>query len=179
MLDRLLIVGYGRQGRRHFDVASRFHLARLMVTVDPISTARATGTEHFADLTSALEGCEYDAAVVASPTSTHAEVVERLLLRGIPTLVEKPMAADMTGAERVVEVMNSTGTALFVGYVERFNPVVQLLDKVIRSHVTGTPISLTMKRFGLPPADPPDADVIHDLSVHDIDLAFHLNARRG
>jgi predicted dehydrogenase len=176
MLNRLLIVGYGRQGGRHHDVAARLKIAQQLVTVD---TCEGTGPrtalgEHFTDLTQALERSAYDAAIVATPTNTHAEVVEVLLQHHIPTLVEKPIAANLAEAKSLVDVMTSTGTPLFVGYVERFNPVVQLLGELLHSGVTGDAVSLAMRRFGVSPSGPPDADVIHDLSVHDIDLVLYL-----
>jgi predicted dehydrogenase len=176
LIDSLLIVGYGRQGHRHLDVALRFDLAQLIVTVDPRFATRTGAGKHFTDLATALEYSGYDAAIVASPTTTHAEIVETLLRRNVPTLVEKPIAADFAQGEALIELMNSTGTALFVGYVERFNPVVRLLGDVMRSGVIGGPISMVMKRFGIPASEPQDADVIHDLSVHDIDLVCNLNA---
>jgi predicted dehydrogenase len=178
MLNRLLIIGYGRQGGRYLDVAARLKIAQQLVTVDPWegTGARTAPEEHFTDLTRALEHSVYDAAIVATPTRTHAEVVAVLLAHSIPTLVEKPIAANLAEAESLVDVMTSTGTPLFVGYVERFNPVVQLLGELLRSGVTGRAVSLAMKRFGVSPSEPPDADVIHDLSVHDIDLIVHMIA---
>jgi predicted dehydrogenase len=179
MLNRLLLVGYGRQGGRYLDVATRLKIAHQLVTVDPWegTVARTAPEEHFTDLTRALEHSVYDAAIVATPTRTHAEVVAMLLAHSIPTLVEKPITANLTEAESLVDVMTSTGTPLFVGYVERFNPVVQLLGELLRSGLTGRVVSLAMKRFSVSPSEPPDADVIHDLSVHDIDLVLHMIAK--
>ena len=133
MLKRLLIVGYGRQGGRYGDVASRLNIAQQLVTVDPLETRSRIATgESFDDLACALEHSDYDAAIVATPATTHAEIVKVLLKHGTPTLVEKPIAANMAEAQSLVDVMTSTRTPLFVGYVERFNPVVQLLDELSR-----------------------------------------------
>ena len=65
-----------------------------------------------------------DAAVVAVPTSAHADVGCRLLENGIDVLVEKPIAADIASAKRMVDTAAGHGRILQVGHLERFNPAV-------------------------------------------------------
>ncbi len=175
--ERLLIVGYGRQGGRHLDVARRLGIAQEITTVDPRrrSIERFPGSElHFTDLNQALDSREYDAAVVASPTATHADIVQVLLRAGIPTLAEKPIAESSADISDIAHVAVETRTLLYVGYVERFNPAVQTVAALLVSGVLGAPLSFELRRFGIPMRNIPDFDVIHDLSVHDIDIALLL-----
>lgn len=175
--ERLLIVGYGRQGGRHVDVARRLGIAQEIATVDPRrrSIERSEESElHFTDLNRALDSREYDAAVVASPTATHADIVQVLLRAGIPTLAEKPIAESSADISDIARVAVETRTLLYVGYVERFNPAVQTVAALLASGVLGAPVSFEMRRFGVPTRNVPDFDVIHDLSVHDIDIALLL-----
>ena len=65
-----------------------------------------------------------DAAIVAVPTSAHAEVACRLLDAGIDVLVEKPIAATLTEADRMIAAAERDGRILQVGHLERFNPAI-------------------------------------------------------
>ena len=74
----------------------------------------------FADYRSLLE--IVDAVSVAVPTFKHHEVASEFLSRGIPTLVEKPLATSAAEAESLVNLASSRNTILQVGHIERFNP---------------------------------------------------------
>ena len=68
------------------------------------------------------------AVVVATPTSTHAEVAEELLAGGADVLVEKPMTVTLAEADRLIAIAREKGRVLQVGHIERFNPAVVAVD---------------------------------------------------
>ena len=174
VLRSLIIVGCGRQGRRHCRIAAELNVARRIITVDPRDDRPPGSDHHVPRLVDALGMQGIDAAIVATPTALHAEFVQVLLEHGIPTLVEKPLANTVIEARTLVGLVESTRTPLFVGYVERFNPVVQLVKQIVASGAIGQPVSLVLRRLGTKPIRAPDMDVIHDLAVHDIDLIQYL-----
>jgi UDP-N-acetylglucosamine 3-dehydrogenase len=171
---RLAVVGLGRQGRRHCLVASRNPLARVVATVDPTAPG-LPGIDHVPSVADIL-ALGLDGAVVATPTLQHAGPARELLEAGVPTLVEKPLAASAEEAEGLVRLAAATGTPLVVGHVERFNPAVRLVHALLEKGRLGVPIALSFRRVGLPPATRSEVDVIHDLAVHDIDVFTHLAA---
>ncbi|MER7660452.1 MULTISPECIES: Gfo/Idh/MocA family oxidoreductase [unclassified Streptomyces] len=63
-----------------------------------------------------------DAAFVHAPTATHAEIVGRLLEAGVPTYVDKPLAYELAASERLVDLSETRGTSLAVGFNRRFAP---------------------------------------------------------
>ncbi|MFD3441381.1 Gfo/Idh/MocA family protein [Streptomyces sp. NPDC058685] len=63
-----------------------------------------------------------DAAFVHAPTATHAEIVGRLLEAGVPTYVDKPLAYELADSERLVDLSESRGTSLAVGFNRRLAP---------------------------------------------------------
>jgi predicted dehydrogenase len=105
---------------------------------------------------------DIDAAIIASPTSTHAAVALPLLARGIPCLIEKPLAATLEEARALAE-----HTHVMVGHVERFNPAYGVLAGVDARFVQA-------ERVGRFTARGTDVDVILDLMIHDLDLFLHL-----
>ena len=96
---RIALVGAGQFGQNHCRVVRQSARAELTAVVD-IDPSRATIAEYFADYRE-LAG-KVDAAIVATPTSAHAEIGCWLLEHGIDVLVEKPIAPDLESADRLI-----------------------------------------------------------------------------
>jgi predicted dehydrogenase len=101
---------------------------------------------------------EVDFAIVATPSSTHREVAEPLLERGVPCLVEKPLAHTVEDARALAAYRT-----LMVGHIERFNPALVPVRAV-------RPRFVQCERLAPFPARGTDVSVIDDLMVHDLDL---------
>lgn len=84
---------------------------------------RAHRIESFAGL--AELAASVDAAFVHSSTDTHYEVVSYLLAHGVDVYVDKPLAATLEEAERLVDEAERTGRKLMVGFNRRFAPMYQ------------------------------------------------------
>ena len=110
-----------------------------------------------------------DAAVVAVPTSQHAQVGCELLESGIDVLVEKPIAADLASARRLVDAAAEHGRILQVGHLERFNPAVAALKKI-----ANVPLFFEIHRLSLFSPRSLDVDVVLDLMIHDLDIVLDL-----
>jgi len=102
---RVCVVGAGEFGRNHARVYREMANVELVGVVDE-NTQRADliaqefGIRAFKGIAE-LEGA-VDAASVAVPTVSHAEVGCRLMAMGIDVLVEKPMAASLTEADSLL-----------------------------------------------------------------------------
>ena len=110
-----------------------------------------------------------DAAIVAVPTSLHAAVGCELLESGIDVLVEKPIAADLVSARRLVDTAAKNERILQIGHLERFNPAVTALKKI-----TTIPLFFEIHRLSLFSPRSLDVDVVLDLMIHDLDLVLDL-----
>ncbi len=110
-----------------------------------------------------------DAAIVAVPTTSHEAVAGALLEAGIDVLVEKPIAADMESAGRMVETAARHGRILQVGHLERFNPAVVELER--RATL---PLFFEIHRLNLFSPRSLDVDVVLDLMIHDVDIVLAL-----
>ncbi len=169
---RVCVVGVGHLGRIHANIYAEAEGAELVGVVD-------ADTERAAQLAEEL-GCEVfsspdqipddiDAVSVVVPTIFHAEVAVPLLLRGIPCLVEKPLAANLEQADQILDAAKKSGATLAVGHVERFQPGVRLVKELglkprfIECHRMSTFSFRSM-----------DIGVVHDLMIHDLDLVLHL-----
>lgn len=104
------------------------------------------------------------AAVVAVPTLSHAEVATSLLDHDFDVLLEKPMTGDLVAANALVEKARSRERILSVGHVEWWNVG---LHEALSS--VGTPRRIEMVRYNPPSDRGLDIDVIQDFMLHDLD----------
>ena len=110
-----------------------------------------------------------DAVSIVVPTSLHREIAEPFLERGIPVLLEKPVAHTVEDARAIVELANRSKTLLQIGHLERFNAgVVRLAEELDR------PRFMEVHRLGEFVARATDVDVVTDLMIHDIDLMLNV-----
>jgi len=110
-----------------------------------------------------------DAAVIAAPTTVHADIGCYLLDAGIDVLVEKPIATDLAAADRLIHAADSHACILQVGHLERFNPAVIALEKIARR-----PLFFEIHRLSVFSPRSLDIDVVLDLMIHDIDILLSL-----
>ncbi len=167
----LAIVGAGVMGSHHGRVAMGLRDARPAFVVDPdvaagTRLAEITGAKHVQDVTDVLGLVE--AAIVAVPTRLHLPISEQLLSAGIHVLLEKPIAPSISEAEALVSAAEQARVRLMIGHVERFNPAILELDRIVEE-----PLHVDVARIG--PHSPRLSDhVVLDLMVHDLDIASAL-----
>jgi predicted dehydrogenase len=169
---RAAVIGAGVFGRHHLRVLSQSLNATLVgvVDADPERAAQAAAEHNcltFATLGELKDNV--DAAIVAVPTALHAAVGCELLESGIDVLVEKPIAADLASARRLVDTAAKNERILQVGHLERFNPAVTALKKI-----TTIPLFFEIHRLSLFSPRSLDVDVVLDLMIHDLDLVLDL-----
>ena len=169
---RLAVVGAGQFGRNHCRVIRECGRAELIAVADTDFTraeeiAAAFGTQRFASFRD-LAG-RVDAAIVAAPTSVHAEIGCGLMEAGVDVLVEKPIAPDLVSAARLIDTAACTGRILQIGHLERFNPAVIELER--RATL---PLFFEIHRMSLFSPRSLDVDVVLDLMIHDVDIVLSL-----
>ena len=91
--------------------------------------------------------------------------------RGVHVLVEKPIAATVVDAQRMIDAAKANSRVLMVGQVERFNPAVEAVKRAIDGDDV---ISIQITRVGPFPPRMGEVGVVIDLAVHDIDIIRHL-----
>jgi predicted dehydrogenase len=165
---RVGVVGVGALGQHHARVYASLPGASLVGVVDALpgraeEIAGPLGTKVFSRHEE-LFG-KIDAVSIATPTILHAEIGEQFLKQGIHVLVEKPIAHTMEAADRLILAARENGRMLQVGHLERFNPAVIELRKMVTK-----PRFFEAHRMGLFSPRSLDIDVILDLMIHDLDI---------
>ncbi|HSJ64037.1 MAG TPA: Gfo/Idh/MocA family oxidoreductase [Gemmatimonadaceae bacterium] len=110
-----------------------------------------------------------DAVTIVVPTPAHYEVARIPLERGCHVLIEKPIAASLDEADRLLELAARSGAIIQTGHVERFN-------RAIRAALPHIDSPRFIESDRLAPFNPRGSDVavVLDLMIHDIDLVLSL-----
>ncbi len=166
------VVGVGALGRHHARHLAQLEHARLVGIFD-IDAERARtiadeiGTTPFTDLEALLDRVE--AVTVAVPTPAHATVGLQALARGVPVLMEKPLAGTLAEADQLIGAAERAGLQLQVGHIERYNQALRAAEPYLDG-----PRYIESQR--LAPFQPRGTDVavVLDLMIHDLDLVLRL-----
>ncbi len=114
MALRLGLVGRGRWGR---------NIERTLLSLPDVSLkVIARGQQPSQDL---------DGVLIATPSTSHADVALPYIANGIATFIEKPMATSVADAERIRETATRSGAGVFVGHIHLHNPAFQALLNVL------------------------------------------------
>lgn len=166
------VIGVGALGWHHARHLAAMPEADLVGVYDILPhraayVAAQLGIRACASREELLARCQ--AVTIAVPTSAHAEVGLAALEAGRPALMEKPLAATVGEADRLIDRADASGTLLQVGHIERFN-------RALRAAVgyLGHPLFIEGER--LAPYQPrgTDVPVVLDLMIHELDLILHL-----
>lgn len=166
------VVGVGALGQHHARHLAQSTEAELVGVYD-VDTARAaavasaTGTRAFAALDDLL--AQVEAVSIAVPTGAHAEVGLHVLSRGIPVLMEKPLAATLDEADALIALADRHRVQLQVGHIERFNQALRAAEPWLHH-----PLYIESQRLASFQPRGTDVAVVLDLMIHDLDLILHL-----
>jgi len=176
---RVAVVGAGAFGRNHLRVYRELqnagHDVQLVAVVDQDAAVAAEaaakfGVPGFDSVAACLSAVgSLDAASVCVPTVHHATAAEPLLASGVDLLIEKPLAASLADADRILELARRHGRVVQTGHLERFNPAVT----AARRHLN-RPMFFEAHRLSIFTARSLDVDVVLDLMIHDLDIVLSL-----
>jgi len=172
---RVGVIGVGKMGRLHARAFDHFnHLCNFIGIYDPDekaagAVARQYEVTAFSSVSDLL--ANVDAVAIAAPTNFHFEYSRMALERGVHVLVEKPVCRTVEEAQELARLAEESDCTVQVGHIERFNPAVQELAKLLKNQKI---IAIDVRRTS--PYDPrvKDLDVIQDMMVHDIDVVRYL-----
>ena len=179
---RIAVVGAGRIGQIHASNLARAGAASLVGVADVDAAAAA----HLAARCSApvrslpdlLADPGVHALVVASPTDTHADLIEACAGAGKAVFCEKPLDLDIARARRCVEVAQRAGILLRLGFNRRYDPSFARLHREIAAGSVGSvaTVAITSRDPAPPPLDyvRRSGGLFRDMMIHDFDMARWL-----
>ena len=130
---KVLVVGLGNMGRSHalaYHNNPGYQIVGLVNRTKILLPEELVGYPYFDEYHSALKTTEPDVVSVNTYTDTHADYAIAAMQQGAHVFVEKPLAATVEDAQRVVDFANSSGKKLVIGYILRHHPSwITLIDE--------------------------------------------------
>jgi predicted dehydrogenase len=169
------VIGCGAWGPNHIRVfeSLRESAVRMAVDADPIRLEWVRGLFPSVAVAPDVEGAfrdpALDAIVIATPTSTHYDLVRRALTAGKHVLAEKPLAETAADAEELVALAQERDLVLMVGHVFLFNAGIVRVREALKAGEIGEPLFLHAVRTNLGPIRS-DVNAAYDLATHDISI---------
>ena len=176
MTVNVALVGCGRvAGRGHIPAAALIPSVELVAVCDrdPDRAAAAAGliggAASFTDPAEMLAAERIDGLVVAAPTGAHVELAMLAAEAGVPSLVEKPPAPDLAGAEALAELEPEPS----LGFNRRLLQGVRLMPSIPEDGWLELDLELRFRRAGWGAHESHD-EALLDAGIHMIDLALFL-----
>lgn len=183
------VIGLGRMGQVYAThTARQIEGATLVAAADPRQevldrfTTQVAGVEAFAHYQDLLAHPQVQGVIIASPTSTHREVVIEAAEAGKAIFCEKPLALSLEATDEIIAAVQRAGVPLQVGFMRRFDRGYAEAKRKIDAGAIGQPV--TIRSIGRDPhrtslefADPAvSGGLIVDMAIHDFDSIRWLMA---
>ena len=119
------------------------------------AVARKYGVPNvYATIADMLAREELDGIVASQPFTRHGVLLEELLAAGIPVFTEKPIASSVATGERIVSMVEGSGTWMMLGYHKRSDPAtMRAMEEIARVRETGELGRMTYVRILMPAGD--------------------------
>jgi myo-inositol 2-dehydrogenase/D-chiro-inositol 1-dehydrogenase len=179
---RFAILGAGRIGRVHAATIAGLDGAEVACVADAIpeaaqSLAAQVGAR-VAGVDEAITAADVDAVLIATPTDTHADLIEKAAQSGKAILCEKPVSLSVERIEACLPVVEKAGVPLMIGFNRRYDPNFSALKQRLVAGEIGDIEILTI--ISRDPAPPPTSyiarsgGIYRDMMIHDFDMARFL-----
>ena len=176
---KIAVIGAGRIGQIHARNVAAHPDAQLAGIADPDHAAADRLAQAAGTTVVALDAAfQADAVMICSPTTTHADYIERAAAAGKPAFCEKPVDLSADRVRACLETARRAGIPLMIGFNRRFDTHFAALKRRQESGEIGTLELLTITSRD--PAPPPlgyiatSGGLFRDMMIHDLDLARYF-----
>jgi UDP-N-acetylglucosamine 3-dehydrogenase len=166
----IAVVGVGGWGKNH---------ARVLMDLGVLAAICDANAERAKEFAAKYHTCYYTSldhmlrekilhgCIICTPTRTHFDVAKKIMEHGVNVFVEKPLSFSSPECEEMINISVNRKVLLTSGYIERFNPVVQDVKRIIKNKTYGDLLMLEFHRENRMPMHIKDVGIIYDTSVHD------------
>lgn len=177
------VIGIGRMGSVYANhVARQIESATLIAVADPHDlalneyTSKTSGVKGYLDYHDLLQDPDIQGVIIASPTSTHRDVVIAAAQANKAIFCEKPTALTLKATDEMLNAVAQAGVMFQVGFMRRFDKAYMEARRQIDEGAIGTPIAVRSIsrdpfRTSLEYANPEvSGGIIVDMGIHDFDI---------
>lgn len=173
---RIAIIGCKNMGRKHLNVlrenfAEETEVVGIMNS-SPESSAKCAAelnVPYFTDIDE-INKDNVDAVIVSTPAISHAKIGEKLLLQGIPCLIEKPLATTADECDRLIKAAGKGESLIVTGHTENYNPAVIRLKEELQAPVVDIKGIRTSRNC----TNKTGVSAVQELMIHDLAIVYSL-----
>ena len=179
---RFGVLGAGRIGKVHARTLADSHRASVAYVADAMPEAASALAQsvgaRVASVDEVIAARDVDAILIATPTDTHADLIEKAARAGKAILCEKPVSLSVERIEQCLAVVEKAGVPLLIGFNRRFDPNFASLQHRLAGGEIGDVEMVTI--ISRDPAPPPvsyierSGGLYRDMMIHDFDMARFL-----
>jgi inositol 2-dehydrogenase len=175
------VIGLGRMGRVYGTfVATQLTDATLVAVSDSrdevLTEYTGTSIKTYRTYQDLLANPAVEGVIIATPTSTHRDIVIAAAEAGKAIFCEKPTALTLQATDEMIAAVEKAGVMFQVGFMRRFDKHYVAASRQIEDGVIGQPI--VVRSIGRDPfrtsleyANPAaSGGLIIDMAIHDFDI---------
>jgi myo-inositol 2-dehydrogenase/D-chiro-inositol 1-dehydrogenase len=176
---RIGVAGVGRIGAMHAANLASLDTVEEVLLFDPVAGRAGPVAAALGERARAVDELDVllaasDGVLLATPTSTHAQLLRRCVVAGVSTLCEKPIATSLGDMRALVADIEAAGVEVLVGFQRRFDPAIVELHRRLRAGEVGVVYLLRALGYDASPPDagylPTSGGIFRDLLIHDLDV---------
>ena len=137
----ICVVGAGAIGSAHIQLIKNNPLCELHSIVDTsaqaLELAKATHTRFLPNLQEMLQGDLPDGVILASPNHLHVSQALDCIKKGLPILLEKPIATTVKEGKQLVQAVAKLGAKVLIGHHRAHSPIMQQAALSVQSGALG------------------------------------------
>ena len=177
-MKNVAVFGAGRIGRIHAANLAALPGVTLKFVCDPQADSAAQLAAQLGVAVStpeaALADAGIDAVVIASPTDTHSDLIQRAAAAGKHIFCEKPVDLSVPRAVACAAAVEAAGVACMIGFQRRFDPTFAEAQARLARGEIGVPemLVVTSRDPGAPPPEylKGSGGIFRDMLIHDFDI---------
>jgi len=170
---RISVVGLGQMGVNHLNNLLNIKNIKLINIYDKIKKTELENkynTKFSENIKEVINNS--DAIIIATPTTTHFKYFLECSKKIKNIFIEKPLVTNVKQFKKILQITKKKKINLKVGYIERYNPTIQLIKKILKKNKI---LNLDFIRTNNRQNKIKDTNIIFDIMTHDIDLALYLS----
>ena len=170
---KISVVGLGQMGVNHLNNLLNIKNINLISIYDKIKR-KDLGNKYNSKFSENIKKVinNTDAIIIATPTTTHFKYFLECSKKVKNIFIEKPLVTDIKQFKKILQITKKKKINLKVGYIERYNPTIQLVKKILKKNKI---LNLDFIRTNNRQNKIKDTNIIFDIMTHDIDLALYLS----
>jgi myo-inositol 2-dehydrogenase/D-chiro-inositol 1-dehydrogenase len=175
----IALFGSGRMGQIHGRNLAQQHGVKFQCVNDPyVEGAQKLAAEFGAKVSASIDEAINDpavhAVVIASPTTTHSDLIMRAAQAGKHIFCEKPVDLSLDRAQACLDAVKKAGVHCMIGFQRRFDPTFLAARQAIEDGHVGKveQVIVTSRDPGPPPVDyiKSSGGIFRDMLIHDVDV---------